>query len=255
VDVFLPGLGALLVVCPSLAVIAGVHKGFAPPGPGANTATLPEESLNYEVGLRARRGSVAAEATGFFNDYENLLGRDTLATGGSGSGDLFNGGQARIMGLEASLTSDLRRPLGLSVSVPVQATYTFTDGEFRNGFQSQYGPWGTVKMGDELPYLPSHQFSSSVGVVGARWLIDLSASYVSRMRTRAGQGAFVPLASNDSVFVVDVLGDIAVASRVRAYVSVQNLADRSYVVARQPAGARPGLPRTLMVGVRLQIGS
>jgi Fe(3+) dicitrate transport protein len=65
----------------------------------------------------------------------------------------------------------------------------------------------------------------------------------------------VPLASNDSVFVVDVLGDIAVASRVRAYVSVQNLADRSYVVARQPAGARPGLPRTLMVGVRLQIGS
>jgi len=69
------------------------------------------------------------------------------------------------------------------------------------------------------------------------------------------EGPVVAVASSDAAFVIDVLGDVVVASRVRAYVGVQNLTDRSYVVARQPAGARPGLPRTLMVGVRLQIGS
>jgi Fe(3+) dicitrate transport protein len=254
VDVLVPGIGAHYAVSASFGVVAGIHKGFAPPGPGADDATRPEESLNYELGLRGQRGSLRAELTGFYNDYDNLLGRDTLATGGSGSGDVYNGGKARVLGLEASVSGDLRGALGFSVSLPVRASYTFTDGEFRSDFQSQYEPWGTVAYGDELPYLPHHQLFSSIGAAGRRWLVDLSATYVSRMRTEAGQGPLVPLESTDSAFVLDLLGDVALASRVRAYLSVQNLLDRSYVVARQPAGVRPGLPRTLMVGVRLEIG-
>jgi Fe(3+) dicitrate transport protein len=35
-------------------------------------------------------------------------------------------------------------------------------------------------------------------------------------------------------------------------VGVENLTDETYVVARRPAGARPGLPRTLMAGIRLE---
>jgi len=254
VDVVVPGIGAHYAVNASFGVVAGIHKGFAPPGPGADDATHPEESLNYELGLRGQRGSLRAELTGFYNDYENLLGRDTLAAGGGGSGDLFNGGKALVFGVEAGLSADLRGVLGASVSVPVRASYTFTHGEFRSDFQSQYEPWGTVAYGDELPYLPPHQLFSSIGVAGGRFFLDLSASYVSRMRTQAGQGPIDPLSSTDSAFVLDFLGDIALASRLHAYLSVQNLTDRAYVVARQPAGARPGLPRTLMVGVRLEIG-
>lgn len=254
VDVIVPGVGAHFAVSPSFGLVAGVHKGFAPPGPGADDATRPEESVNYELGVRGQRGSLRAELTGFYNDYENLLGRDTLSTGGSGSGDLYNGGKARVVGLEASVSADLRGVLGFSASVPVRASYTLTSGEFRSDFQSQYEPWGTVSYGDELPYLPRHQLFSSIGVASGRFLVDLSATYVSRMRTEAGQGPFAPPTSTDSAFVLDVLGDVALASRLHAYLSVQNLLDRAYVVARQPAGARPGLPRTLMVGVRLEIG-
>ena len=255
VDVFVPGIGASLRVGDATDVVAGLHKGFAPPGPGANTATRPEESLNYELGLRARRGSFRGELTGFYNDYENLLGRDTLATGGSGTGDLFNGGAVRILGLEAGLSGDLGRAFGLALSVPLQASYTFTDGEFRNSFQSRYGPWGTVDAGDELPYLPRHQLFSSLGLGDDRWLVNLGASWVSAMRTEAGHGPLVVEESTDSALVLDLLAEAAVVSRLRVYGSLQNLTDRRYVVARQPAGARPGLPRTLMVGVRLQIGS
>jgi Fe(3+) dicitrate transport protein len=259
-DVVVPGIGAGLRIGPELDLMAGVHKGFAPPGPGASTQTRAEESLNYELGFRARSGVFRAEATAFYNDYENMLGRDTLASGGSGSGDLFNAGQVRVFGLESVLEYDLRDALHLPVSVPVQASYTFTNGEFRNSFQSQYGPWGTVSAGDELPYLPRHQLFARVGVETQRWMADLSAHYVGRMRTRAGQQELVDTQSTDAAFVLDLTAEYAVKGKalggqLRLFGSVQNLADREYVVARHPAGARPGLPRTVTAGVKLLVGA
>jgi Fe(3+) dicitrate transport protein len=242
----------------ALDLVGGVHKGFAPPGPGANTETKAEESVNFEAGLRARVKALRAEATVFYNDYDNMLGRDTLASGGSGSGALFNGGNVKVSGLEAAVSYDLRDALGARVGLPVQASYTFTDTQFRNAFQSQFGPWGTVKAGDELPYVPRHQFFAGLGVQGGRWQVDLSAQHVGRMRTRAGQGDVVPTLATDSAFVLDAMGEYALSGdflgRLRLFVGVQNLTDRRYVVGRHPAGARPGLPRTLMAGVKLQLG-
>ncbi|HVR71121.1 MAG TPA: TonB-dependent receptor [Vicinamibacteria bacterium] len=257
--VLVPGIGAGVRIGPRLDLVAGLHKGFSPPGPGANPETRAEESLNYELGFRGRAGAFRAEATAFFNDYENMLGRDTLASGGSGSGDLFNAGEVRVSGLESVIQYDLRGALRLPVSVPVQASYTFTSGEFRNGFQSQYGPWGTVTAGDELPYLPRHQLFARVGVEAQRWMADLSAHHVGRMRTRAGQQALVDAQSTDATFVLDLTAEYAfpgkrLGGHLRVFGSVQNLADRAYVVARHPAGARPGLPRTITAGVKLLVG-
>jgi Fe(3+) dicitrate transport protein len=258
-DVVVPGIGAGLRISPRLDLVAGVHKGFAPPGPGASPDTKAEESVNYELGFRGRSGGLRAEATAFYNDYANMLGRDTLASGGSGSGDQFNAGQVRVFGLESVIQYDLRHAFGFGVSLPVQASYTFTEGEFRNSFQSQYGPWGTVTAGDELPYLPRHQLFARVGVEAQRWTADLSAHYVGRVRTRAGQSELVDTQSTDAAFVLDLTADYAVKGRalggeLRLFGSIQNLADREYVVARHPAGARPGLPRTASLGVKLLIG-
>jgi Fe(3+) dicitrate transport protein len=258
-DVVVPGVGASIRVTGSLDLIAGVHKGFAPPGPGANTETKAEESINYEAGVRARAEAFSAEATVFYNDYDNMLGRDTLASGGSGSGALFNGGEVRVSGLEAAVSYDLRDALGVGFGLPVQVSYTFTDTQFRNDFQSQFGPWGTVKAGDELPYVPRHQFFAGLGAQGSRWQADLSAHYVGRMRTRAGQGDLVPTLATDSAFVLDAMGEYALRGDVlggplRFFAGVQNLADRRYVVSRHPAGARPGLPRTIVAGLKLRLG-
>jgi len=258
-DVIVPGIGASVRVTGVLDLIVGVHKGFAPPGPGANTETKAEESVNYEAGIRAHAKALTAEATAFYNDYANMLGRDTLASGGSGSGALFNGGKVKVAGVEAAVSYDLREAVGAGVGLPVQASYTFTDTQFRNDFQSQFGPWGTVKAGDELPYVPRHQFFAGVGAQGRKWLADLSAHYVGRMRTRAGQGDLVPTLATDSAFVLDALGEYAIKGDVlggplRLFAGVQNVADRRYVVARQPAGARPGLPRTIVAGVKLRVG-
>jgi Fe(3+) dicitrate transport protein len=79
------------------------------------------------------------------------------------------------------------------------------------------------------------------------------------MRTRAGQAELVDTQSTDAAFVLDLTAEYAVKGRalggeLRLFGSIQNLADREYVVGRHPAGARPGLPRTATAGVKLLIG-
>jgi Fe(3+) dicitrate transport protein len=254
VDMLIPGLGVSVEARSDLTLFAGLHKGFSPPGPGSSDATRSEESWNGEMGGRVSRGSLRAELLGFLNDYENLLGRDTLSSGGTGSGDLFNGGAVRMAGLEASLTWEAGKTLGIGVSLPMQLSYTLTSAHFRSRFVSTYEPWGTVAEGDELPYLPEHRLFAGLGLRAGRLGAQLSASYVSAMRTEAGQGAIPEGSGTDAQFIVDAEADWNLGKGVSVFGAVQNLTDAVDVVARRPAGARPGLPRTFMAGVRLAAG-
>ena len=257
VQVFIPGLGVNFDPTPTLGIFGGVHKGFAPPGPGSNEDTEAEESLNYEFGLRIRSQPLSLEVTGFVNDYDNLLGVDTLATGGTGEGDLFNGGEVLVLGLEASGSTDLGDRFGLSVRVPIHFAYTFTHGEFKNSFESDFEPWGNVAVGDELPYLPRHQFNARIGVEKARWRLAVEATAISGMRTKAGQGPIPPLEATDAYLVFSLSGEYDLTAEkngVSLFLALRNLTDQAYITARRPAGARPGLPRTLMGGIRFRLG-
>jgi Fe(3+) dicitrate transport protein len=252
VSVVVPGIGASYTVRPGLAMFGGVHKGFAPPGPGLAAETRAEESLNYELGARAEWKGVSAEATGFFNDYANLLGRDTLSSGGTGDGALFNGGKVRVHGLETSALWSVPVIAG-RLALPIRIAYTFTGTEFRNSFQSQYGPWGHVQVGDELPYVPRHQFHASADVERSTWRARLTATAVGRMRTMAGQGAYLASESTEASVVVGLSGEYTLTAGARLVASVQNLADRTSIVARHPAGVRPGLPRLVTVGLKIDL--
>ena len=252
VNVLIPGIGLAYRARPSLTVFTGVHKGFAPPGPGLAAETKAEQSVNYEVGARLQRERVSGEVVAFFNDYANLLGRDTLSTGGSGAGDLFNGGQVRVRGVEAST---LWRVFATDrVSVPVRLAYTLTQSEFRNSFQSQYGPWGTVQAGFELPYVPRHQLFVAIDVEGRAWRARLDATAISRMRTRAGDGPLAEAQSTDATFAIGASAEYALTPAARLFASAQNLTNRANVVARHPSGVRPGAPRLVMVGLNLELG-
>ena len=41
-------------------------------------------------------------------------------------------------------------------------SYTFTQAEFTQAFESEFDPWGAVEVGDALPYLAPHQFNVSL---------------------------------------------------------------------------------------------
>lgn len=250
-DVVIPGVGASFEAAPGMMLFGGVHKGFSPPGPGADDEAKAEESVNYELGARLGRSGLEAEVVGFYNDYRNMLGRATLSSGSADPGDLFNGGKVRVRGLEASIAYDAAQPLGLDLALPLRLAYTYTHAEFRSAFESNFGQWGTVEVGDRLPYLPEHQLFASLGVDRGPLGMTLSGNYVGRMRTEAGQGDLPPGTGTDPHLIVDLSATYIVNSWSQLYVSGQNLTDRSYIVSRHPAGVRPGLPRTFAVGLRL----
>ena len=257
VDVFIPGVGVNFKLNPQVGFFGGIHKGFAPPGPGSKEDTEAESSLNYEVGFRLQNRRVGLEIAGFVNDYDNLLGADTLAAGGTGAGELFNGGEVLVKGLEASGSFDLSHTLRSSLRLPVRFAYTFTDAHFQNTFDSQFEPWGNVVVGDQLPYLPRHQFHAALGVELQRWRLELAATATGEMRTTAGQGPASPMEATDPHLVFSLSGEydlMAEEQGISLFVTVRNLADNAYIVARRPAGARPGLQRSVIAGIKFQLG-
>jgi Fe(3+) dicitrate transport protein len=253
VSVFIPGMGALYRLNDRWRLLAGVHKGFNPPGAGSTADE--ETSLNLEFGARYSGETLNVESIYFVNDYDNLVGTVTASTGGSGQiGDQFDGGEVMVQGLEFSADfgwNDLGTA-GLNVPLSVKYTWT-TEAEFENAFESNFEPWGDVQVGDELPYLPEHLLRVSAGLGNDTWTTNLAANYVGRMRTVAGQGAYLPEESIDSHVVWDVLARWHFTDTLSTYVKIDNLFDETYVAARRPAGVRPGLDRTAYVGLSFSL--
>jgi Fe(3+) dicitrate transport protein len=247
----MPGLGVTRAIGESFRLIAGLHRGFVNPAPGSSAE--PEQSWNYEAGLRFQRGDAALEAIGFLVDYENLVGTCTASTGGGCNiGDQFDGGRARVHGLELVASHDLGRLLGLGLSLPVSAVYTWTRGEFRTSFQSGFAEWANVTAGDELPYVPEHQLTLNAGLEGQSWRVFLAANYVGEARAIAGSGPITAAERIDSRTLVDLSGEYDVSKALSLFAAIENLGDEIYNVALRPAGARPGAPRTVLAGVKMR---
>lgn len=245
-----PGAGVSYQWNRAVSTFGGVHKGFAPPGPGMSNDTEAETSVNYELGSRYERSDLRARAVGFYNRYENLLGKDTFSSGGTGSGDLFNAGKVNTYGFETNFAIDAGRRLAWPVGVPVSFAYTYTIAEFQSSFDSDFGPWGAVESGDRLPYIPEHQYSVGLGLERSRWRAEVFGNYMSEMRTEAGQGAIPDDEKTDARIILDVTGELSLADNVRGFLSINNVFDETYNTARRPAGLRPGLPRRFIGGVK-----
>ena len=92
---------------------------------------VPELSINMEFGFRFSHRYSSAQLVLFSNNYSNLLGADLNASGGTGSGELFNGGSAIAKGLEFELAMDpfMDGPFD-HLSMPIRVAYTYTDARF-----------------------------------------------------------------------------------------------------------------------------
>src|SRR5690606_26098493 len=198
----LPGVGGYYETGLGLGILAGVYRGFSPPEPGSSSDVKPESSWNYEAGARLALEGVSAEATAFYNDYGNLSDVCSLATGCTGDEveRQFNAGNAQIHGVESSIAYEAE--LG-GLSVPLAPDHTSTHGEFAESFTSADPIFGRVQKGDEMPYLPKHQWRASAAVEGEAGEIHLAANYVSAMREVAGAGPLSETISAQSLFTLD----------------------------------------------------
>lgn len=239
VDVWIPGIGFNYAFTEDISAFGGVHKGFSPPSnqPGQKA----EESANYELGSRFAVGGLRGEVIGFYNDYSNLLGSDLAATGGSGSLDQFNAGGVIVHGLETLLNYDIMAK-NTKLSLPITFGYTYTNTEFQSSFSSNEGLWGEVTKGDELPYIPRHQFNVMFGLEHAKFELSLSGRFNGEFRTLAGTGSIPDNEKVDSNFIIDFTGKYHLFKQLSLTANVINLLDETYAAARVPAGLRPGHP-------------
>jgi len=246
----MPGVGAFYALTNDFGVLAGVHRGFSPPPPASDDHIEPEYSINYEAGARFSKKALRAEVIGFFNDYSNLTDICTLSSGCL-TDDLdrqFDAGRAHIYGVEAYATHEL--PAG-PVKIPVTVAYTFTRARFQNTFQSQDPIYGAVTEGDEIPYVPRHQASASLGIEGKIGGAVAGVTYVSPMREQAGSEPLEDSMHTDEQFLLDVGGRLRVYGPVSVYANARNVLNSHYIVSRRPYGARPNAPRWVQAGARV----
>ena len=248
-SVVLPGAGVFYQLTPELGILAGINKGFVPNSPGEASDIEPEESWNYELGLRANVADWQIEAISFFNDYSNLKGSCTFSSGCTTELDVeFNGGEVDIYGAELSTHGQFELSNGLEI--PVKIAYTYTQSEFQTSFDSTFSQWGDVTNGDELPYLPENQFNLQVGLTGENWQVDLAYKYMTKMSEASGTGVELEGIMTSDISQIDVAAWYQISDALRVYGKLDNLTDEANIVSRRPFGARPGKPRQFILGAK-----
>lgn len=245
--VLIPGVGLHYQLMPAASVFFGIHKGFAPPS--AELYQKPESSVNMELGTRVAIGNFRVELIGFYNNYSNMLGSDLAASGGAGTLEQFNVGEARVKGAEF-LVQYQPLPKNCNVRLPLQVSYTYTDTEIRNSFESH--SWGNVVRGDEIPYIFKHALNMQLGIECKWFYANIGARYNSDMRTSPGQGTIAEREKVPANLIFDASLNVFVNKYLTVRLNAINLTNRVYLTSRHPAGLRAGHPFGIYAGANVQ---
>ena len=245
VGVWIPGIGILYDINQFYNVFASVHKGFSPPG--AKSGEDAENSINTEIGFRMHKNAFSGELIYYYNDFSNLQGSDNMSGGGSGTGDLFNAGEAIVNGIELAATYDFLYNNSNQFKLPVTLSYTYTDTKLESTFASPI--WGNVVPGDEIPYIPKNQLSLMADFEFNKFQFAVGYRFVDAFRTKAGQGTIPANYKVDSYSVFDTSTKYFLSKNVSFMVNVINLFDAENAVSRVPAGLRPAHPFGINAGI------
>lgn len=252
-SIVLPGIGVVYQPTENWSLIVGVNKGFSPNGPAAAKDAKPEESINYEYGFRFAKDGLEAEVIGFYSDYSNLLGRCGVSDAGCDDGDEFNAGDVAVVGVESSVNYEAQLK---AVNVPVQVSYTYSDSAFQSGFSSNFGQWGSVEKGDELPYLPNHQLRFMTGVSQTDWELLFTAKYIGEMRDKPGQADVKDeYKANGEQYTkalttMDVSFSYFIDDAWATQLVLENVTNEIEAVSYKPFGARPNKPFAATASVK-----
>jgi Fe(3+) dicitrate transport protein len=249
--IVLPGLGSMIDILPSWSVFAGSYRGFSPVPPGEPEEVVPELSWNHEAGSRVSHADFQFEVVAFSSEYTNITGQCTLSSGCSDDdlGEQFSGGAARVWGVESSARQTWLLPGAFSL--PMQAAYTFTQGQFRTAFNSSFPQFGDVTAGDYLPYVPIHQVYGRLTVAHTYFDMGVGVSYRSEMLDSAGQFGETDF-DIPELLLVDGGLRVMPVERVTIYATGTNLMGNTAMTSWRPMGARPTAPRQVMVGVEVR---
>ena len=260
------GIGASYKVNENWTGFGGVFRGFSPPSPSASvTGNLEEEtSTSFELGARYtnQQQALAAEAAIFYTAFEDLIVLDNI--GGAGSGVDDNFGEVTSYGLELLAQYDAGLANGWALRNPWYVTLTYTNATQESDASSTNASsiFSYGEKGNKVPYIPELTMSLGTGLEGEKWGVSLSGHYVDETFTSAnnvdnlrnGEGdPDARFGKTDSYFIADVTTFYRLSENVRVFGGIQNLADESYIISRQPHGARTGMPLFGYAGLEMKL--
>jgi len=249
--ILLPGFGTLYEAHDSLDLFAGAYRGFSPVAPGQPEEVAPEQSWNIEAGLRAHHIDTHVEVVGFLNDYVNLTGQCTFSGGctGASSDQQYNGGRVLVGGFEASAGAVILLP-GVW-ALPLDASYALTQSAFQTGFSSDFSQFGTVEIGDRLPYSPLHQGAAHISLQHP--VFDLGVGLTARSGMLDAAGDFdEEVLEVPGLLLLDAAINVHAREWLTLYATGTNLTQSTAITSWRPFGARPTPPLQVMVGAKVR---
>jgi iron complex outermembrane receptor protein/vitamin B12 transporter len=235
----------------------------------------PERARSVDIGIEQglAGGRARARVSYFRNSFRDLiefLGQSVLPLAGvpadvasaTPSGAYVNSQSYRAQGLEVSLEATL--PAG----VRARGSYTYLNADVTKAFSAtaSFNPlFPTIPIGAYAPLVgarpfrrPANSGSLMVMYTRGRGEVTLSGYFAGRrddstFLSDANFGSTLLLPNHDldpAYQKIDLSAAYQVQSRLRAYVSVENLLDRKY----EAAFGYPALPLTARVGFRLTLG-
>ncbi|MBM4207221.1 MAG: TonB-dependent receptor [Gammaproteobacteria bacterium] len=279
----LPAFGIAYTPNSQITGFFGFHRGFAPPrvedaigNDGTIVDVGPEQSWNYEVGIRTKPYTGAKlDATLFHADFQQQNAVGSIAGGSTP----LAAGKALYEGAELSARQDFGPLFNSDHNVYLQAAYTWVaTAEMTSAFRclaSATDCGGSVAsrlangdlIGNRLPYSPEHNLTATIGYSHPMGLdLQLETVYVGQQYAdflNLKTGANHPDGPNSNSarsgqfgliddYVVLNIGATYHAKPLNTdfFVSLKNLLDERYIVDRT-RGILPGSPRLIQAGFKV----
>jgi Fe(3+) dicitrate transport protein len=118
-------------------------------------------------------------------------------------------------------------------------------------FESADPIFGMVERGDEIPYVPEHQLSASLGLEHERAGGNITATYVSSMLE--DDDSMSGELRTDEQLTLDLALYLRASEPIEIYALARNILDSDFIVSRRPYGARPNAPLMVAVGVKVNM--
>jgi len=288
-----PALGASWAVTPALTLYGGYSEGFRAPTPVELTCADPEDpctlpvgfvadppldevvARGFELGARGRLvGALGWEATFYRTDLDDDI--LFIATGGS-RGFFANVGETRRQGAELALSGQWKRLSFLAGYAWVDATFQSSEALFNpvsNPADPAQPATIDVRPGDRLPGIPRHSFKLGAEYrVGEDFVLGAHLLWAGSQFMRGDEDNSGP--KLDDRAILDLRAEYRVSPGVSLFARLDNVFDsetetlgawnrNAFDAEGLPIAGElgaverfvsPGAPRTLFVGVRIELAT
>jgi Fe(3+) dicitrate transport protein len=249
-------------------LFGGINRGVSPPSPSgsANSRMREETSVGYELGMRYADAPKAfsTELVFFLTNIDDLI--IPKSVGGSGSGSTQQAGDVRTRGIEFAVNYDHGLRKGWKIQTPMYIAATYTDATFTDANVSstdEESIWIGAKNGNELPYITPEVISMGFGVIYDKFNANFDFNYNGKtfadgantcdQINPASGVADARFGCVKAYHVLDATVGWQFNKNVRMFSNFKNITNQKYMVSRQPLGARPGLPFSMMAGLEFSL--